>query len=71
MDGLLFLATIIAVGLVMHWVVLNDRAGPRDATSGLFAIRAPGTPEKRRRRRTNDAELPRRRRPGVRDWRRR
>jgi len=74
MDGLLFLGTIIAIGLVMHWVVLNDRAGPRGATRGLFAMRnAVGKVRRRKDSPPQDdtARSARRRNPGARDWLRR
>jgi hypothetical protein len=38
MDGLFYLMSIIGVGLVMWWVVQNDRVPPTRATSGLFAM---------------------------------
>ena len=41
MDGLLYLGTILAAGLVIHWVFLNERLRKDDATSGLFAMRRP------------------------------
>ncbi len=53
MDGLLFLASIIAMGLVMAWVRQNDRVGERQATSGLFALRSAAAPRARK-----DAEQP-------------
>ena len=42
MSGLLFLASVVATGLVMWWVIRNDRAGPGDETTGLFAMRDEG-----------------------------
>jgi hypothetical protein len=39
MDGLLFLSSVIGVGLVMWWVIHNDSAGAEDPTSGIFAMR--------------------------------
>ena len=41
MDGLLYFGTILAAGLVIHWVFLNERLRKWDATSGLFAMRRP------------------------------
>jgi hypothetical protein len=38
MDGLLFLMSIVGTGLVLWWVIRNDRAGPGDPTVGLFAM---------------------------------
>jgi hypothetical protein len=39
MDGLAFLLSIIATGLVIWWVIQNDSAGIGDATTGLLAMR--------------------------------
>jgi hypothetical protein len=39
MEGLLFLSSIIATGLLMLWVIQNDSAGIGEPTIGLFAIR--------------------------------
>jgi hypothetical protein len=39
MDGLFFLASVIATGLIMLWVIQNDSAGVGESTSGLFAMR--------------------------------
>jgi len=39
MDGLFFLLSIVAIGVIMHWSIINDRAGPREPTKGLFAMR--------------------------------
>ncbi len=51
MDGVYFLLSIIAVGLVMWWTIKNDRAGPGDETHGLFAMRdATSQPEPKDRR---------------------
>lgn len=38
MDGLFFLMSIVGVGLVMWWVVRNDRVAPDQPTTGLFAM---------------------------------
>jgi len=47
MDGLIFLASLVAIGLVMRWVVENERAGRGNAADiGLFAMRTPPTPRK-------------------------
>ena len=49
MDGVFYLISIIAVGLVMWWVVQNDKVPPNRLTSGLFAM-LPGRELVRRRR---------------------
>jgi hypothetical protein len=46
MDGLLFLASVIGIGLVMWWVRQNDRDARDTADRGLFAMRAPPAPRK-------------------------
>ena len=38
MDGLFFLMSIAGVGLVMWWMVTNDRVAPDKPTTGLFAM---------------------------------
>jgi hypothetical protein len=38
MDGVFFLLSVIAIGLIMHWVVQNDKAGPSEPTRGLLAM---------------------------------
>lgn len=47
MDGLLFLASVVGVGLVMWWVLQSDRAGGDATRRGLFAMRAGAAPRKR------------------------
>jgi hypothetical protein len=42
MDGLFFALSIVGVGLVMWWVVQNDRVRPDKPTTGLFAMPALG-----------------------------
>jgi hypothetical protein len=39
MDGLYFLLSIVAVGIVMWWVWQNDRVPPDQPTRGLLAMR--------------------------------
>jgi hypothetical protein len=39
MDGLFYLASVVAAGLVMWWAVQNDGAKPGDETTGIFAMR--------------------------------
>lgn len=41
MDGLLFLLSLIAMGLIMWWIIQNDSAGPGDPTTGVFAMPSP------------------------------
>jgi hypothetical protein len=50
MDGLLFLASVIGIGLAMWWVWQNDRDARDSADRGLFAMRAPPPPRRRPRR---------------------
>ena len=38
MDGLFFLLSIIGTGLVMLWMIRNDKIPPDGATTGLFAL---------------------------------
>jgi hypothetical protein len=41
MDGLLFLASVVGIGLVMWWVITTDWLGRSEtADIGLFAMRA-------------------------------
>lgn len=44
MEGLMFLAECIGIGLILLWIVQNDTVGLGDRTSGLFAMRSK-TPE--------------------------
>jgi hypothetical protein len=39
MEGLFFLLSIIAAGLLMLWVVQNDSAEMSNPTAGIFAMR--------------------------------
>lgn len=39
LSGLVFLAAIVAFGLVMLWSVASDAPGVRGGTSGLFAMK--------------------------------
>lgn len=38
MDGLFFLSSLGAMGLLLAWLILNDRAGPTEPTIGFFAM---------------------------------
>jgi hypothetical protein len=49
MDGLFFLMSVAGVGIVMWWVVQNDRVAPDRQTVGLFAM-VPGSQIVKRRR---------------------
>ena len=40
MEGIFFLLSVIGVGLIMWWVIQNDRVGPTEPTTGLFAMEA-------------------------------
>jgi hypothetical protein len=42
MDGVFFLMSIVGVGLVMWWVLQNDKASPDKPTKGLFAMAKDG-----------------------------
>lgn len=47
MDGLIFLASLIGIGLVMQWVIATERAKRgNEADIGFFAARAPAGPRK-------------------------
>ncbi len=39
MDGLFFLLSVIATGLVMWWTIQNDGRKPEESTSGIFFMR--------------------------------
>ena len=39
MQGLYYLFSLIAIGLVIFWYIQNDDVGPHDDTSGLFAMK--------------------------------
>jgi hypothetical protein len=39
MDGIFFLSSVIAAGLVMWWVIRNDAAGLGSDTFGFFAMK--------------------------------
>ena len=54
MDGLFFLFSIIGIGMVMRWLVQNDRVAPDKPTTGWFAM----------------TELPWRRKRHLAAWRR-
>jgi len=41
MEGVFFLLSVIAVGLIMWWVIQNDKVGPTEATHGLLAMGDP------------------------------
>ena len=45
MDGLLLLASVMAIGLVMWWTVANDHIAPQGRTHGLFAMEIEGEAE--------------------------
>lgn len=62
MEGLIFLAACVAIGLLASWVMQNDAAGPTDPTTGLFAMRSRVAPPKE----ASDEGLRRTRgRPGI------
>jgi hypothetical protein len=39
MDGLFFLMSIAAMGLMMHWLASNDNVPPDKPTHGLFKMK--------------------------------
>ena len=39
MDGLFFIMSIVAMGLMMHWLVSNDNVPPDKPTHGLFSMK--------------------------------
>ena len=49
MDGLFFLSSVVGIGVVMWWVLQNDRTPPDRQTHGLFAM-LPGAMMVKRRR---------------------
>jgi|HubBroStandDraft_5_1064220.scaffolds.fasta_scaffold679640_2 hypothetical protein len=38
MDGLFYLMSVVGVGIVMWWVMQNDRVPPDKPTVGMFAM---------------------------------
>lgn len=40
MDGLFFLMSIVGIGLVLWWMVQNDKTAVDKPTKGLFAMQA-------------------------------
>lgn len=38
MDALYFLCSIIGIGVVMHWLIINDKVAPDKPTQGLLAM---------------------------------
>ena len=38
MDALYFVLSIVGIGLVMRWLIANDRISPDKPTSGLLAM---------------------------------
>ena len=64
MDGLYFLAACVGIGLVQFWVFRNDRAGPTEPTTGLFAMRSQAPRE------TAEDKTSRRQAAGRRRWQR-
>jgi len=41
MSGIYYLLSMIAIGLVIHWVIQNEKVGPGQQTRGWLAIRSP------------------------------
>lgn len=38
MDGVFFLLSVVAIGLVMWWAIQNEGVAPDEPTTGLFAM---------------------------------
>jgi hypothetical protein len=46
MESFLFLSSVIAVAIIVHWLVTNESKGLGDKTVGLLAMReVPGQPD--------------------------
>jgi hypothetical protein len=41
MQGLYYLASLIAIGLVLRWSMQNDKLKPGEPTKGLFRMDEP------------------------------
>ena len=39
MESFLFLSSILAVAVIVHWLLTNDGKGPNEKTEGLLAMR--------------------------------
>ncbi|HUZ72213.1 MAG TPA: hypothetical protein VMU87_04450 [Stellaceae bacterium] len=44
-QGLYYLLTIIAIGVVMRWYIRNDGIGPGDRTTGILSMDRPRSDE--------------------------
>lgn len=44
MDAGFFVIALIGIIMVIHWSVVNDRAGNNGVTTGFFAMREPEEP---------------------------
>ena len=44
-QGIYYLLTIVALGLVMHWYIRNDGVGPGERTTGLLSMDPPAANE--------------------------
>ncbi len=53
-QGLYYLLTIIALGVVMRWYIRNDGVGPGERTTGILSMDRPPPGETKR-----SARLPR------------
>jgi hypothetical protein len=40
MESIVYGLMLVAIGLVVVWFFTNDRKGPDESTTGLFAMRA-------------------------------
>ena len=58
MDGVFFLMSIIAVGLMMRWMVMNDRVPPDKPTQGIFAMAERPWKQRKRDSRNQSLRLP-------------
>lgn len=44
MEALFFVFALVGIVMVIHWSVVNDRAGNNGVTTGFFAMREPEEP---------------------------
>ena len=44
MEAIFFLFALAGIVMVIHWWVVNDRAGNNGVTTGFFAMREPEEP---------------------------
>ncbi len=44
MEAVFFIIALAGIVMVIHWSVVNDRAGNNGVTTGFFAMREPEEP---------------------------